>query len=101
MAPEGLLQLSGATLCACVTWRRPSALHCHLDHAVPFLFKQLVALCDPAQGVGVGDERFGIDLAFCDETQRFFTIAAVHAAGLKGEVFAVHCLLYTSPSPRD
>ena len=43
MAPEGLLQLSGATLCACVTWRTPSALHCHLDHAVPFLFKQLVA----------------------------------------------------------
>ena len=38
----------------------------------------------------MGDERFGIDLAFCDETQRFFTIAAVHAAGLKGEVFAVH-----------
>ena len=40
--------LRGHFMCV-VPWRRPSALHCHLDHAVPFLFKQLVALCDPAQ----------------------------------------------------
>ena len=35
----------------------------------------------------MGDERFGIDLTFRDKAQRFFTIAAVHAAGLEGEVF--------------
>ena len=38
----------------------------------------------------MGDERFGIDPAFCNETQRFFTVAAVHAACLEGEIFAIH-----------
>ena len=63
---------------------------CDLYHAVPFVFKQVVGLLDPAQGVSVGDERFRIQLALCDEAQRFLTVAAIDTARLEGQVLAVH-----------
>ena len=39
---------------------------CNLYHTVPLVFKQIVGFLDPAQGVSVGDERLGIQLALCD-----------------------------------
>ena len=38
----------------------------------------------------MSDERFGIDLTFRDKAQGLFTVAAIHAAGLEGKVFAIH-----------
>ena len=55
---------------------------CNLYHTVPFVFKQIVGLLDPAQGVSVGDERLGIQLALCDEAQRFLAVAAIDTARL-------------------
>ena len=62
----------------------------HLDHAVPPVFEQRIGLLDAAEGVGVGDEGQGVQLALCDEAQGLSAVAAVHTAGLEGQIFAVH-----------
>ena len=36
------------------------------------------------------DQRLGIELALGDELQRFLTVATVNAAGLEGQILAVH-----------
>ena len=38
----------------------------------------------------MGDERLGIQLALCDEAQRFLAVAAIDTARLEGQIFAVH-----------
>ena len=41
------------------------------------------------------DQRLGIELAFGNEPQRFFAVTAVHAAGLEGQILAVHIRHFT------
>ena len=36
------------------------------------------------------DQRLSIELPFCNELQRFLTVAAVNASGLEDQIFAVH-----------
>ena len=67
-----------------------SIIDSHFDDTVFLVFKQAVGFIDLAERVAVGDERRGVDFAFLDETQNLFAIAAVDAASLESEVFAVH-----------
>ncbi len=46
---------------------RGSALHRHLDDPVPPVLEQVVGFGDAAQGVGVGDQRGGVEAARRDQ----------------------------------
>ncbi len=45
MAPEGLLKLSGAILCACVTWRREKSWYTENDNSEFMKSEALILLC--------------------------------------------------------
>ena len=50
----------------------------------------MVSLLDLVQRKTVGDERRGVDLAFRDKLKYLRAIATVYAAGLEGEILAIH-----------
>ena len=54
------------------------------------MFKQIVGRGNVFEWVGVGDEGRGVQLALGNEGENLSTAAAVHSAGLEGEVFSVH-----------
>ena len=53
-------------------------------------FKQGIGRVDLAEGEDVRDQRGGVQLARGDQPQDLGAVAAIHAAGLEGQVFAVH-----------
>ena len=57
---------------------------------VPAVFEQVIGCSNIFEGVGVGDEGRGVQFALGDEGENLSTAAAVHSAGLEGEVFSVH-----------
>ena len=74
----------------CEKQKRHLTNDCDLDHAVALVFKEFVCLVDLRERIGVRDQRLGVELAVGDEFQRLVAIAAVDAAGLEGQVLAVH-----------
>ena len=65
-------------------------LNRHLNHPIQFPLEHPVRLLDILQLIPVRNQRRGVDLALFDEPQDLGAVAAVHAAGFEGEVFAVH-----------
>ena len=60
------------------------------DGILQVVFKNVIGFFYLVQRETVGDERRGVDLPVGDETENLSAVAAVHAAGLEGQVFAVH-----------
>ena len=67
-----------------------SGLDGHLDDALPPGLEELVGRVDVLERVGVGDEGSGVQLPGGDQVQGLGTVAAIHPAGLEGEILAVH-----------
>ena len=61
-----------------------------LDDSVALIVKQFIRFIDLRERIGIRDQRLGIELALGNELQRFLAITAVNAAGLEGQIFAVH-----------
>ena len=64
--------------------------HRHLDNSIQSAFKHLIGLLDLRQLIRMRDQRCGIDLPLLDEPQDLGAIAAIHAAGLKGQIITIH-----------
>lgn len=75
-----------AGLCFRVCRRRDG----YLDDTVGMAFEKAVGLVDAVEGVVVGDERGGVELASGDEAEDLGAVASVDAAGLERKVLAVH-----------
>ena len=67
-----------------------SGPHHHLEHAILLGLEKPVGLHHVRQRIGVGDQRLRIQLPGRDQTQDLPTAAGVHAAGLEGQILAVH-----------
>ena len=62
----------------------------HLYHPILFIFKDAVGFLNFAQWETVRDEGCGVYPALFNQAEHLFAVAAVNAAGLEGEVFAIH-----------
>lgn len=62
----------------------------YFNHSVLPTLEKAICLPDPAQWKTVRNERRGVDLTLFDQAQNLGAVAAVHAAGSKGEILAVH-----------
>ena len=60
------------------------------DGILQVVFENVIGFFYLVQRETVGDERRGVDLPVGDETENLSAVAAVHAAGLEGQVLAVH-----------
>ena len=65
-------------------------LHCHLNHTIQFVLKQMVRPGDICEFVAMRNQWRGVNLARLDKAQNLRTIAAVHAARFEDQILAVH-----------
>ena len=66
-------------------------VHRYLNHSIFLVLKKLVCIFDPAKRIGMGNKRFRIDLALCNEAKRLLTVASIYTAGFKGKIISGWC----------
>ena len=64
--------------------------NCHFHDIISSFLEQIIRRFNLIQRENMCDERCSIQFAALDQPQDFCGVAAVHAAGLEREVFAVH-----------
>ena len=62
----------------------------HLYHAIGLALKEVVSLLDSTQRIAVSDEQSSVNLSLSNQAKHLLAVAAVYAASLECEVFAVH-----------
>jgi len=62
----------------------------NFNHTVPAVLKEGIGFVDALECIGMGNERGSVDLPCRNQLQCFGTVAAIHAAGFEGEIFAIH-----------